>query len=184
MYLVEQYSKKHFRGKIPAKKDVTAVLEKALDSSYGELGCTTMSRSKQKRNRGDNPAKSALGMRGINFPRQSFQDCSAETEEVTEPSSILYTAPKDEKEEAEQLAIVMQESLHHESTNSTAAFPFLENDQYSSYSAGPVLGYPTPCYPFNNYEMARMNYTQSLYEPRPTDTDLHTNHQYKLQSSL
>ena len=102
--------------------------------------------------------------------RRACQDCRAETEEITEPSSILYTAPKDEKEEAEQLAIVMRESLQHESTNSTAAFPFLENDRYSSYSAGPVLGYPTPCYPFYNYEMARMNYTQSLYEPRPTDT--------------
>ena len=57
VYLVEQYSKKHFGGKNPAKKDVTAVLEKELDSSCGELGCTTMSRSNQKRNREDNPAK-------------------------------------------------------------------------------------------------------------------------------
>ena len=170
VYLVEQYSKKHFGGKIPAKKDVTAVLEKALDSSCGELGSTTMSRSKQKRNREDNSAKSALEVRGIKFPRQSSQDYRAETEEVSKPSSILYTAPKDEKEEAEQLAIVMRESLRHESTNSTDAFPFFENDRYSSYPAGPVLGYPTPCYPFYNYEMARMNYAQSLYEPRPTDT--------------
>lgn len=36
VYLVEQYSKKHFGGEIPAKKDVTAVLENALESSYGE----------------------------------------------------------------------------------------------------------------------------------------------------
>ena len=83
VYLVEQYSKKHFGGKIPAKKDVTAVLEKALESSYGELSCTTNTlRSKQKRNREDNPAKSALERRGIKFPRQSYQDCIAETEEV------------------------------------------------------------------------------------------------------
>ena len=173
VYLVEQYSKKHFGGKIPAKEDVTAVLEKALDSSYGELGCTTkMSRSKQKRNREDNPAKSALERRGIKFPRQSSQDCSAETEEVSKPSSILYTAPKDENEEAEQLAIVMRESLRHEATNSTAAFPCFENDPYSSFPVGPVLGYPnpTPCYPFYNREMARLNYAQSLYEPRPTNT--------------
>ena len=106
VYLVEQYSKKHFGGKIPAKKDVTAVLEKALDSSHDELGCTTMSRPKQTRNREDNPAKFTLEMRGIKFPRQSSQDCRGETEEVSKPSTILYTAPKDENEEAEQLAIV------------------------------------------------------------------------------
>ena len=71
VYLVERYSKKHFGGKILAKKDVTAVLEKAIESPYGELSCTTnMSRSKQKRNREDNPAKSALERRGIKFPRQ------------------------------------------------------------------------------------------------------------------
>ena len=90
VYLVEQYSKKHFGGKITAKKDVTAVLEKALESSYGELSCTTNTlRSKQKRNREDNPAKSALERRGIKFPRQSYQDCIAETEEVNKPSPIL-----------------------------------------------------------------------------------------------
>jgi len=65
-----------------------------------------MSRPKQKRNREDNPAKFTLEMRGIKFPRQSSQDCRGETEEVSKPSSILYTAPKDENEEAEQLAIV------------------------------------------------------------------------------
>jgi len=172
VYLVEQYSKKHFGGKIPAKEDVTAVLKKALDSSYGELSCTTnMSRSKQKRNREDNPAKSALERRGIKFPRQSSQDCRAETEEVNKPSSILYTAPKDEKEEAEQLAIVMRESLRHEAPNSTAAFPFSENDRYSSFP-GPVLEYPAPCYPFYNcaIKMARMDYAHSLYDLRSTDT--------------
>ena len=162
MYLVEQYSKKHFGGKIPAKKDVTAVLVKALETSYGELSCTTnTSRSKQKRNREDNPAKSALERRGIKFPRQSYQDCIVETEEVNKPSPILYTAPKDEKEEAEQLAIVMRESLHHEATNSTVAFPFFENDRYSTFP-GPVLGYLTPCYPFYNCEMASINYAHSL----------------------
>ena len=126
MYLVEQYSKKHFGGKIPAKKDVTAVLEKKLDSPCGELGSTTTSRSKQKRNREDNPAKSALEVRGIKFPRQCSQDCRAETEKVSKPSSILYTAPKDEKEEAEQLTIVKRESLRHESSNSLMLSLFLK----------------------------------------------------------
>ena len=130
-------------------------------------------RSKQKRNREDNPAKSALERRGIKFPRQSYQDCIAETEEVNKPSPILYTAPKDEKEEAEQLAIVMRESLHHEAANSTVAFPFFENDRYSTFP-GPVLGYPTPCYPFYNCEMASINYAHSLYEPRVTDTSTPT----------
>ena len=130
-------------------------------------------RSKQKRNREDNPAKSALERRGIKFPRQSYQDCIAETEEVKKPSPILYTAPKDEKEKAEQLAIVMRESLHHEAANSTVAFPFFENDRYSTFP-GPVLGYPTPCYPFYNCEMASINYAHSLYEPRVTDTSTPT----------
>ena len=126
-----------------------------------------MSRSKQKKNREDNPAKYALERRGIKFPQQSSQDCRAATEEVTNPSSILNTAPTDEKEEVEHLAIVM-----HEAANSTAAFPCFENDPYGSFPVGPVLGYPnpTPCYPFYNREMARLNYAQSLYEPRPTNT--------------
>ena len=63
----------------------------------------------------------------------------------------------------------MLESLRHEAANSTAAFPFFENDRYSSFPS-PVLGHPTPCYPFYNCEMASMNYAQSLYEPGPSDT--------------
>ena len=138
-----------------------------------------MSRSKQKKNREDNPAKYALERRGIKFPQQSSQDCRAATEEVTNPSSILNTAPTDEKEEVEHLAIVM-----HEAANSTAAFPCFENDRCSCCPVGPVLGYPTPCYPFHNCEMARMNHAQSLYEPRPIDTCTLTTIPYKHQSSL
>ena len=51
VYLVEQYSKKHFGGRLPAKKDITAVLVKAFESSYSEISRTTnTSRSKQKGN--------------------------------------------------------------------------------------------------------------------------------------
>ena len=142
-----------------------------------------MSRSKQKKNREDNPAKYPLERRGIKFPQQSSQDCRAVTEEVTNPS-ILNTAPKDKKEEAEHLAIVMRESLCHEATNSTAAFSCFQNDRCSCFPVGPVLGYPTPCNPFYNCEMARMNHAQSLYEPRPTDTCTLTTMQYKHQFSL
>lgn len=127
-----------------------------------------MSRSKQKRNRKDNPAKSALERKGIKFPQRSAKDRSAETQ-VNKPSPILHTATRDEKEGAEQLGIVMRESLHHEAANSTAAFHFFESDWYSGISLH-VLGHPPLYYPSYNYEMTRIKYTPSFYQPRPTST--------------
>ena len=67
VYLVEEYCKKNFRGKIPGKQDIGNILEKALtDNNSGSLA---FSRSKQGGSRKrENPAKPSLERYGVEFP--------------------------------------------------------------------------------------------------------------------
>ena len=112
VYLVEEYCKKNLGGKIPGKQDIESILEKALaDSGSYSL---TFYRSKQNVSRkGENPAKSLLERHDIQFPSSKRTCDSSSTEK--HPSQIFYTAPKNEGEEAEQLAMVIRESLREQS---------------------------------------------------------------------
>ena len=92
VYLVEEYCKKNLGGKIPGKKDIQIVLEKALsdDDSCG----LSFFRSKQSGSRKrENPAKPSLERHGLEFP-SSKHVCSSSSISSTEtfPSQILYTA--------------------------------------------------------------------------------------------
>ena len=108
VYLVEEYCKKNFRGKIPGKQDVENILEKALtDNNSGSLA---FSRSKQSGSRKrENPAKPSLERYGIQFPR-SKHACSSSSDGAIS-SQIFYTAPRSKGEQAEQLTMVIWESL-------------------------------------------------------------------------
>ena len=56
VYLVEEYCKKNFRGKIPGKQDSGNILEKVLTDN--NLGSLAVSRSQQRGSRKrENPAK-------------------------------------------------------------------------------------------------------------------------------
>ena len=142
VYLVEQYCKKYFRGKIPGKQDIAQVLEKALSEDRPD---TFFSRSKQNKKREDNPTKHSLEKYGIEFPKGDCDDnCN----------SILYTAPKNEREEAEQLAIVMRESVR----NSGVPFQIFDNRSFP-----PAFLPPMPM-PLNGMMMNRMPYAPFNYE--------------------
>ena len=123
VYLVEEYCKKNFRGKIPGKQDIRNILEKALtDNNSGSLA---FSRSKQGGSRKrENPAKPSLERYGVEFP-SSKHACNSSSDGAIS-SQILYTAPRNKGEEAEQLAMVIRESLREQSTS--------ENSVNTSYS--------------------------------------------------
>ena len=75
-----------------------------------------ISRSKcSERQKHDNPARSTLKRRGIEFPSSKFISSSSTSSNANgknKGSQLLYTAPCSQQEEAEKLAIVMRESLH------------------------------------------------------------------------
>jgi hypothetical protein len=121
VYLVQEYCKKNLGGKIPAKQDMEAILDKALYESDCPI-TNTYHRSKQtgSRKRG-NPAKDALERHDIDFPTNKRASCSftSGTHDEAIPSQILYTAPRNHGEEAEQLAMVMRESIRHVDSKET-----------------------------------------------------------------
>ena len=92
VYLVEKYYKKHLRGKIPGKNDNARILEKYLNDN--DLYSLSFYMSKQS-GRCKHP------------PKQLRHGSSIEKR----PSEIVYTALRNEGEEAEQLALVIKESL-------------------------------------------------------------------------
>ena len=103
--------------------DIENILEKALtDNNSGSLA---FSRSKQSGSRKrENPGKPSLERYGIEFPR-SKHVCSSSSDGAIS-SQILYTAPRSKGEQAEQLAMVIWESLWDQSTS--------ENSVNRSYS--------------------------------------------------
>ncbi|CAB3991620.1 Hypothetical predicted protein [Paramuricea clavata] len=104
-------------GKIPAKQDMEMILDKALLESNCPSITNTYHRSKQtgSRKRG-NPAKDSLERLDTEFPISKRTGCSftSDAHDEVPQSQILNTAPRDEGEEAEQLAIVMRESTQLE----------------------------------------------------------------------
>ena len=123
VYLVEEYCKKNFGGKIPGKQDIKSILEKALVDNYSRG--FSFYRSKQSGScKRENPAKPLLERHDIEFPSTlkrhdiefpcSKHACNSSSTEKL-PSQILYTAPKSKGDEAEQLAMVIRESLRQQS---------------------------------------------------------------------
>ena len=178
VYLVQEYCKKYLGGKIPAKQDFGGILDKALtdDDSRNEQ---FYSRSKSsKRQKHENPARSSLERRGIEFLSSKFissGSSSSDADDKNKGSQLLYTAPSSQQEEAEQLTIVVRESLHKAepqtlvSANthlpySTPQLPYVQTGVHSPMAYGPYANMFTQMpslpmvYPF----------TASAYSPMAT----------------
>ena len=101
-------------GKIPAKEDIQRILDKALteDDSRNDQFYSRSKQSSQKRKH-ENPARSSLERRGIEFPSSTPVNGSTSSFDANNEnkcSQLLYTAPCSEQEESEQLAIIMLNS--------------------------------------------------------------------------
>jgi hypothetical protein len=155
VYLVEEYCKKNLGGKIPGKQNIETILEKALTND--DQTCTlSFYRSKQSGSRKrENPTKPWLERRGIEFPSPPRKSSTSTTEK--EPSRILYTAPKDVNEEAEQLAIVIRESLRQKQVRRNTINTV---DPYASGFISPAWPYTPLSLPtFNNPMVNTMTYS-------------------------
>ena len=116
VYAVEKYCKQHFEGRLPARQDIGKILPNALSENNSSL---SYHRSKQSREqKRENPFKSHLQNYGVEFP--AADDClSSPPRKIEKVSPILATAPTNQKEETEQFAFVMRESLrNHPQSNS------------------------------------------------------------------
>ena len=113
------------------------ILDKALCESDCPSPKNTYHRSKQacSLKRG-NPAKDELERHNIDFPTRKRVGCSftSGTHNEAVPSPILCTAPRNEGEEAEQLAMVMRESIRYHDSKDTFT---LNQSSASSFQCSP-----------------------------------------------
>jgi hypothetical protein len=99
VYAVEQYCKREFNGKIPAKKDMKTVLAKALNSRESFQLKPSVVRSNQRH---ENPAKQVLERYGVEFPSPSDQPVqSVKQTPAADLSSLYYRCKPSSREEEE-----------------------------------------------------------------------------------
>ena len=99
----------------PGKQDIGNVSEKALtDNNSGSLAFSKSKQSGSRRRK--NPAKTSLERHDIEFPSNRHAYSSHSAEKLS--SQILYTAPRNKGKEAEQLAMVIRDSLLLEQSTS------------------------------------------------------------------
>ena len=116
VYLVEKYCKDNFRGKIPAKHNVSNILSVALQGKTMDGNERQSLQVKQARLCGStstrrNPAKHLLEDNGITFPLDD--NCKASTSPIgcDDENTVYRCAPANENEEQEQLRMVLQQSM-------------------------------------------------------------------------
>ena len=108
VYAVEQYCKREFNGKIPAKKDLKTVLANALNNCESLAIKPSVVRSNQRR--AENPAKPVLQKYGIEFPSPSVQPVQ-QIIPAADVSSLYYRCkPSSEEEEEAQFQTALIES--------------------------------------------------------------------------
>ena len=116
VFIIEKYCKSHYGGRIPPKHKLSDILSVALqkensdDDSDEEIH---IRHAKQSRPRG-NPAKGFLESEGITFPDPKE---SSRIVKNQKKSSLYRCAPSNRDEEAEQLNMVLQQSLMESDRN-------------------------------------------------------------------
>ena len=110
VYAVEQYCKREFNGKIPAKKDMKTVLAKALNSRDSLPLKPSVVPSNQRH--AENPAKPVLEKYSVEFPSPSFQPEQLEQRIPAVNTSSLYyrCKPSSKEEEEAQFQTALMES--------------------------------------------------------------------------
>ena len=166
VFAVEKYCKQHLEGRLPAKQDISKILESALsEDTSSSLRYHRAKQCQSGKRKHDNPFKPQLEKYGIQFPDKqdkcSTTPCDESRDNSHSISSIMATAPESESQENEQLAMVIRESLRH--------VPRVSTSPNSAQSVLLIGGHEKPGLELESYQVPAfpMHMTTSMYPNLP-----------------
>ena len=150
VFAVQQYCKQHLGGRLPAKQDISQILESALsEDTSSSLDYYRAKQSQSGKRKRENPFKPHLEKYGIQFPDKSDKGSSSPCEKSRDKSHtlspIMATAPESELQENEQLAMVIRESLRNTPQVTTSLNSAQSVFPICHQTPAPILeNYPAP----------------------------------------